>query len=159
MTTSTRPVLPPNASPRRGLMSEESTTPDLVERARLITEAFSRRDVDAFMSFFKPDAVWDLSEAGMETCAGAPAIRAFVAVWFGAYEELTVTAQELLDLGNGVVFVAYRKDGRLVGSNAHVQQRPAQVVSFDGGLISRMRAFLDTDAARAAAERIAEEQR
>jgi ketosteroid isomerase-like protein len=139
-------------------MSEESTTPDLVERARLIMEAFSRRDVEAFMSFYKRDAVWDLSEAGMETCAGAPAIRAFVEVWFGAYDELTVTGTELLDLGNGVMFVAYQEDGRLVGSNAHIQQRPAQVLSFDGGLISRMSAYLDVDAGRAAAERLAEER-
>jgi ketosteroid isomerase-like protein len=136
-------------------MSDESTTPDPVEITRLVIEAFSRRDLDAVMRFFMPDAVWDLSEAGMETCADAAAIRVFLEVWFGAYEELTVMAEELLDLGNGVIFVAYREDGRLVGSNAHVQQRPAQVVSFDGGLISRMRAFLDIDEARAAAERLA----
>jgi ketosteroid isomerase-like protein len=139
-------------------MSEESTTPDLVERTRLVIDAFSRSDLDAVMTFFKPDAVWDLSAAGMETCAGVAAIRGFLEVWFGAYEELTVTAEELLDLGNGVVFVAYQEDGRLVGSNAHIQQRPAQVVFYDGGLISRMRAYLDIEAARTAAERLAEER-
>jgi ketosteroid isomerase-like protein len=134
----------------------ESTTPDLLETVRLVIEAFSRSDLEAVMTFFRPDAVWDLSEAGMETCADAAAIRVFLEVWFGAYEELAVKAEELLDLGNGVVFVAYHEDGRLVGSDAHIQQRPAQVVSFDGGLISRMRAYLDIDAARAAAEQLAE---
>lgn len=139
-------------------MSEESTAPDLIERAQLIMNAFSRRDVEGFMRFYAHDAVWDLSEAGMETCTGAPAIRAFLEVWFGAYEELTITAAELLDLGNGVMFVAYQEDGRLVGSSAHIQQRPAQVLSFDGGLVSHMSAYLDVDAGRAVAERIAEER-
>jgi ketosteroid isomerase-like protein len=139
-------------------MSEESTTPDLVQRARAFIDAFSRRDLDAVMTYFTPDAVWDLSAAGMETCTGAAAIRRFLEVWFGAYEELLVTAEELLDLGNGVVFVAYREDGRLRGSDAHVEQRPAQVAVFDSGLVSRMSAYLDVDTARTAAERLAEER-
>ena len=46
-------------------MSEESTTPDLVERWRQTNEAFVRRDFDEMMSFFAPDAVWDLSSAGI----------------------------------------------------------------------------------------------
>ena len=139
-------------------MSEEATTPDLVSRARLLIDVFSRRDLDAVMTFFKPDAVWDLSAAGMETCAGVAAIRDLLEVWFGAYQELTVTAEKLLDLGNGVVFLAYHEDGRLLGSNAHIQQRPAQVVLYDGSLISRMTAYLDVEEARAAAERLAAER-
>ena len=37
-------------------MSEESTTPDLVELTRLAFEAVNQRDIDAVMSFFAPDA-------------------------------------------------------------------------------------------------------
>jgi hypothetical protein len=37
-------------------MSEESTTPDLVELTRQGLDAFNRRDLDAQMSFYAPDA-------------------------------------------------------------------------------------------------------
>ena len=39
------------------MMSEESTTPDLVELARHPFEAANRSDLDAVMSFYAPDAV------------------------------------------------------------------------------------------------------
>jgi ketosteroid isomerase-like protein len=46
-------------------MSEESTTPDLVEQARQLMEAGGRRDIGALMSFYAPDAVWDMSPMGL----------------------------------------------------------------------------------------------
>ena len=42
-------------------MPEESTTPDLVELAGRQLEAANRHDLDAFMSAFAPDAVYDAS--------------------------------------------------------------------------------------------------
>src|SRR5690242_19280992 len=41
------------------LHREESTTPDLVELTRLAFEAENQRDIDAVMSFFAPDAVYE----------------------------------------------------------------------------------------------------
>jgi hypothetical protein len=46
-------------------MPEESTTPDLTERARATLEAMNRRDLDAVMSPHATDAVHDLSRSGM----------------------------------------------------------------------------------------------
>jgi hypothetical protein len=40
------------------------------------------------------------------------AIRAFLEDWLGTYEEYLAEVEEVLDLGHGVVFVAYREDGR-----------------------------------------------
>ena len=42
-------------------MSQESTTPDLVELMRKAYEAVNRRDfdLDAMMSFYAPDALWE----------------------------------------------------------------------------------------------------
>jgi len=39
------------------MMREESTTPDLVERQKRLTEAANRRDLDALMAFYAPDGV------------------------------------------------------------------------------------------------------
>ena len=81
------------------MMSEESTTPDLVELTRSLWEAASRRDLDAVMGFFGPEAVW---ETTLVTLDGSAAIRERLEEWFGAFDELEFELEEILDLGNGV---------------------------------------------------------
>jgi len=58
-------------------MSEESTTPDLVELVRRSVEAAGKRDLDAHMAFYAPDAVWDASPMGIGTFEGQAAMRGF----------------------------------------------------------------------------------
>src|SRR4051794_10574616 len=103
-------------------MSEESTTPDLVELVGRAAEAASRRDVDAVASSFAEDAVFDGRGAGT-FFEGRPAIRRFIEDWFGAYEDLAYELEEVSDLGNGVVFAVVIQDGRPVGSAGHLRQR------------------------------------
>src|SRR2546423_15717943 len=83
-------------------MSEESTTPDLVERVRRQFEAGNRRDIDAVMSSFAVDAVLEGRALG-DIFEGQAAIRAFGEGWFGLYEELEVKLEGVHDLGDGVV--------------------------------------------------------
>jgi ketosteroid isomerase-like protein len=40
-------------------MAEEPATPDVADLNRRFAEAWNRRDIEAWMSFFAPDAVWD----------------------------------------------------------------------------------------------------
>ena len=68
-------------------MSEESTTPDLVELARRYFAALNRRDLDAMVSFFAPHAVWETVGLGT-TFEGVAAIRGFWQDWYASYEEL-----------------------------------------------------------------------
>ena len=137
------------------MMSEESTTPDLVERSRRLIEAANRRDFDAILSFYAPDAVWEWSLATHE---GVAAIRGFWQDWFASYEELRLEQEEDLDLGNGVVFAVVIQRARLVGSSGEVRHRNALVAIWVEGLIERVRFYPDPDEARAAAERLAEER-
>lgn len=51
-------------------MPEESTTADLVELRRRSIEAGSSGDPHAIVSFFAPDAVWDLTPVGLGTFQG-----------------------------------------------------------------------------------------
>jgi ketosteroid isomerase-like protein len=44
---------------------EQSTTPNPVERVRDLFDAANRYDLDAVMSFFAPDAVFDMSQRGL----------------------------------------------------------------------------------------------
>ena len=94
-------------------MSEESTTPDLVELVRKQFEALNRRDLDGVMSSVAEDGVLD---GRAELIEGRAAIRGFLDDWFGAYEELDYELEEVSHLGGGVVFAVAIQDGRLVGS-------------------------------------------
>jgi uncharacterized protein (TIGR02246 family) len=138
-------------------MSEESATPDLPDVWRRSVEAAKSRDVDAVMSFFAPDAVWE-AMAGLGTHKGTAEIRRFFEDWLGAYEEFEVEPEEILDLGNGVAFVVLVQRGRPVGSTGRVQLRYATVTIWVDGKIARQTNHIDIDEARATAERLAKER-
>lgn len=135
-------------------MSEESTTPDLVELVGKALEAANRRDLDAVAGSFAEDATFDGRALG-DHFEGRAAIRSFVEEWFGAYEELAYGFEEVRDLGNGVLFTVVVQDGRLVGSAGHLRQREGWVFVWVRGLIARL-TISEVDEGRAAAERLAQ---
>jgi ketosteroid isomerase-like protein len=139
-------------------MTEEPTTPDLEEIARKFIEAVKRRDIDAGLSNFRPDAVWDDSAIGLGTHEGRAAMREHVEVWMGSYEDFEIVIDELCDLGNGVVFAVNLQKGRPVGSIGFVQLRYADITIWAEGLIEHYTTYTDIDEARAAAERLAQER-
>jgi ketosteroid isomerase-like protein len=141
-------------------MSEESTAPDLVELTRRALEAGSRRDFAALLGYYGPGSVWDMSPIGMGTFEGQTAIRGFFEDWMGAYSEYRVESEEILDIGNGVIFAVIVQSGRLTGSSGEVRFRWAQVGTWTHGKVARLTNYpeSDLDEARAAAERIAQER-
>ena len=139
-------------------MSEESTTSDLVELQKRLTDAARSRDLDAITAFYAPDAVWDMSPMGMGAFEGQAAVRGFLEDWFVSYEEYEFEAEEILDLGNGVGFRVLVQKGRLLGSSGEVELRYAAVSVWEDGKIARITNYNDIDEARAAAERLAEER-
>jgi ketosteroid isomerase-like protein len=138
-------------------MSRESGEADLVERTRRSLEAGAFRDLDAGLKHFAPDAVWGVPQLG-GSFEGLAAIRGFVEDWLEAFEEFEIDLEEVLDLGNGVVFVVAREDALPVGGAGRVRLRElfAYVVLWVDGTIARVTAFGDVDEGRAAAERLAE---
>jgi ketosteroid isomerase-like protein len=139
-------------------MPEESTTPDPVELARQAFEAMSRGDLDAVMSFFTPDAVYDLSDAGLGTFEGEEAIRRFFEDWHRSWEDYRFEEEEILDLGHGVGLSVVRESARLVGGKGRVETRVAQVSIRANDKVEWLKAYRDPDEARAAPERLAEER-
>ena len=142
-------------------MLEEATTPDIVELTRLAFEAANRRDLDAVISFYASDAVFE-GRMGGDNFEGRVAIRSFLEDWFGAYEELELKLEDVRDLGSGVVFAVVFQEGVLAGSagHGHVWQREGWVFLWERGLIARHAALdTDIDEARAAAEALAESRR
>jgi ketosteroid isomerase-like protein len=137
-------------------MSEESTTPDPVELVRKQFEAGNRRDIDAVVSTFAVDAVFDGRALG-DHFEGRGAIRGFVEDWFRAWEELNFELEDVSHLGGGVVFAVVIQHGRLFGGDGHVRQREGWVYIWARGLIAHLTAY-DVDEGRAAAERLAQER-
>jgi ketosteroid isomerase-like protein len=115
----------------------------------------NRRDFDAVISFYVPDAVW---ETGLEVIEGREAIRGFFEDVLASYEEYDSEAVEMVDLGNGVTFAVLLSRGGLPGSSGDVQMRWAAVAVWEDGLIERLHSSTDIDEARAAAERLAQER-
>ena len=139
-------------------MPEESTTPDLVELVQYSVDAVNRRDFDQFAGFFGSDSVWDLSPMGLGIYQGPAAVLAFVEDWNGSYEEFELVLEEVLDLGNEVVFAVVFQRARLTNSTAEVRMRYASVNSQAGGVFERITNYTDIDEARSAAERLAQER-
>jgi ketosteroid isomerase-like protein len=139
-------------------MSQESTSPDSVELTQRALDAGSRHDIDAIMGFHVPNAVWDLSDLGLGTFDGAAAIRGFVEDWFATWQDLVLEAEEIVDLGDGVVFAPVREEGRPTASGGHVEQQRGWVALWVKGSLTRIVIYLNIDEARAAAERLAQER-
>ena len=140
-------------------MAEESATPDLVEILRRYVEAGNRRDFDAVERFYTPDAVY-ATQAG--TFEGAGAIRGFLEDLMSTFEGFHFEAEELIDLGNGVVFAVIVATGQIPGGSGELPIRVAYVATvIEGateGLIERLADYTDIDEARVAAERLAEQR-
>ncbi len=134
---------------------EESTTTELVELTRQAFEANDRRDLDAMMRLYAPDAVM----RGLGILEGRSAIRAFVEDYARNWEELEHRPEEVVDEGNRIVLAVIVQTGRPVGSASRAQQREAWVFEWEGRLIARLSFFVNVDKGRAVAERLAHERR
>jgi ketosteroid isomerase-like protein len=74
--------------------SEEPTNPGLVEYVRGSIQAGNDRDIYRALTFYAPNAVWDMSPWGMGTFEGIEAIRGFFEDWL---EEARAAAQRLAE--------------------------------------------------------------
>jgi ketosteroid isomerase-like protein len=138
-------------------MHMESTAPDPVELVRRTVEAANQLDIDAFMSGFPPNGVYDTTPSGLGVYEGPVAIRAFIQEWWDAFEDLRFELEEVLDLGNGVTFSVVGQEGRPAGSTGYVRTLQASVVEWvGGGMAARVTVYTDIDEGREAAERLAE---
>jgi ketosteroid isomerase-like protein len=136
---------------------EESATSDLVELTRRLADAANAGDIDAMMSFFAPNTVFEMREQ-LAVFEGGPALRGFFEDWLGVYDEFELEVEDIRDLGNGVVFSVVVQRGMPRGSTGLVHTRYAAVGTWVDGLIERTTHYADIDQARAAAERLAQER-
>jgi ketosteroid isomerase-like protein len=136
-------------------MSGESTPPDGVASTRRFYDALNARDVDAVLSMFDPDLVWDVSRWGLGEHGGHRAIRNFLDDWMGEEVAYRVEVAELDDLGQGVVLVVVVHLLPGTGGSGILPVRSATVFEWAGSTATRITAYRDIDEGRAAARRLA----
>jgi len=143
-------------------MAEEAATPDPVELERQRWEEASRGEFDLLVlgNDYATDAVLDTAGNGIGTFEGREAIRGFLGDWIGSFDDLTMVADEIVGFGNAVVLAVYHQEGRPLGSSNYVRVRSAWVSEWVDGEIARVTIYTEaeTDQARAAAERLAQER-
>jgi ketosteroid isomerase-like protein len=144
-------------------MPEQFQQGDLVERTRkLIAIANRAENLDAVLASYAPDAVLELRDvstpAGMATISkGVEAFGATLTEWWSVWEGHHHHIEEIVDMGNGVVYTVAREDSRLRGSQARVEQTNAHVLHWVDGSIDSWMIYRDVDRGRADAERLARE--
>jgi ketosteroid isomerase-like protein len=106
---------------------------------------------------YAPDAVWDAGGM-LGSLEGFAAIRAFVMDYWLMWDDHHHHVEEIVDLGNGVMYVVTREHGRMKGSDAYVEARHGSVRLLVEGRTVRTATYPDIDEARAAAERLAQER-
>jgi ketosteroid isomerase-like protein len=101
--------------------------------------AFNRRDVDAALQFFSPDAeLRDLANAPDQAGAvkGIDAIREAWTLWSAAFDELRADVDEWTDMGNAVIGEVHWQ-GRGKASGMSIDVRQFDVYEFRDGQIVR----------------------
>jgi ketosteroid isomerase-like protein len=137
-------------------MSREPKTVSVIDLTRHAFAAADDSDFDAMMSFFGPDSVWDVEPWGLGTHTGLAAIRHFLEGWIGSFDEYRVVVEEIVALGNGVVFAVATQYARPAGSRGQLRLRYAPVFVWVQGVAARVTHYRDIDEGRAVAERLAE---
>lgn len=98
-----------------------------------------------------------MSPWGMAVFEGHDAIRGAFQDWLASYEDFEQVIAEFRDLG-GVTFAVLLQGARPQGSSGLVALRFALGGTWRDGLVERFTTYTDIDEARAAADRLAEEQ-
>jgi ketosteroid isomerase-like protein len=140
-------------------VSDECIPSDLLALAERQLEAVNRRDLDALMSMYVSDVVYDTSSAGLGMYKGIDAMRVLIKDYWDAFEDLTFELEELRDLGSGVTFHVVRQHARPLGSPQYIENHEAHVSEWVDGKIVRVAVYLDVDEGRSAAERLARARR
>jgi ketosteroid isomerase-like protein len=136
-------------------MSERPPIADPEQQLRDAFEAASREDLDGVTAGLAPNAVWVMDEVGLGPFEGLEAIRAFLVEWWSLWDEHSHRVEEVVLLSEDVGYVIIREDGRMKNSDSVVEARVAHVIEGIDGQIVRDTTYVDVDAARTHAERLA----
>ena len=116
-------------------------------------EAWNRRDFDAALELYDPDAEWDNSRVfvDQEPLRGREALRAYWAEALGRWSEFEWVEEELIE-GEGWVVAVVRMRATGSVSGIALDQRFAFLAELSDGRVTRQALYPTKDDALAAAE-------
>ena len=119
-------------------MSQEN-----VEIVRRAYEAFNEGGVDAAAAYLHPDLVWEdrYELPGAGVYRGREGFREAVGRFYEAWDDLTVSADEISDVGDDKVLVEHRWRGRGKEGGTPIDTVVWNVLTLEDGLIIRRQAF------------------
>ena len=124
-------------------MSEEN-----VEIAQRFLEACASGNLDGALAHADPKIVWNPTQEGQ--AEGITAVRATMERWEDSFEDLEVTYEETIDVGDRVL-VKTQVSGRGRGSGVEVNTRSYMLWTLQGNKVVRMDEFTErADALEAA---------
>jgi ketosteroid isomerase-like protein len=117
-----------------------------VDRARRAVDAWNRGDIEGYLKLFHPECEWYSDVIGRMEGAetvyrGREEIHRFWDEWHAVWN-LTIEVSEYRDLGDTVLTLG-RLRARGKGSGIELDVPVAYVGESEGGLIRRLRAYLD----------------
>jgi ketosteroid isomerase-like protein len=118
-------------------MSQENV--DIVRRT---LEAFERGGLDATLSFYDPDVTWVVADDEPEaaTLRGYDGLRALLAQWLQAFDELHIDPKEFIDAGEAVV-MPYQFRARERSSGSEIAAPETWVFWLRDGMIIEVREY------------------
>src|SRR3954453_6116387 len=120
-----------------------------VQLVRQVFEAINRRDVQAMLDAYHPDA--DMSTLTSELVSGKPyrghsGIREYFSSFADVWEELRLEPEEIRDLGDRILVVG-RWSSRGRESGAEVESPAAWIFAVRDGRVVFSRAYRDAEEA------------
>ncbi len=126
---------------------------DLVEVIRGANDAFNRRDIAAWLSFFSPDVVYRPvpTFTDSQERQGLGAMRRFIEEWHDAWaDDYTTQAESIREYGD-VVIALLKFTGHAKASGVEIEGGIFEVYRFRDGKIASVEDFTDrAEALRAA---------
>ncbi len=126
-----------------------------VEVVRRVSDAYNRRDVEAMLDELHPEIEW-YPWLQVQLGGGATVYRGHEGVRDGvrdgedAFSEVRAELSEIRDLGERAVAIGHLR-GRGKESGALTESELAWIVEFQGGMVIRVREYLDPKEALEAA--------
>ena len=121
-------------------MSQEN-----VEVVRRALQAFADGGLDAMAEFYDPSIVWRAAEGAVDDVGemhGPVAVRRYVQDWIDTFDDFSVVAEEVRDVGDDRVLAIQRLSGRAKLSGTEVDLRYAVVATVHDGKVVRGREYL-----------------
>jgi ketosteroid isomerase-like protein len=111
-------------------------------------EAFADGGLDAMAEFWDPDINWRAAEGAIDDVGemhGRVAVRRYVQDWLDTFDDSSVVAEELRDVGDDRVLAIQRAKGRAKLSGVEIDLRYAVVYTLRAGKVVRAREYLSVD--------------